>query len=648
MSKFIRFIKALALVWAALTMLLWPGELRAGNQDKNVQTIIHLLDYIARDYPAAVQQGAIINAGEYAEMKEFSQTTYRMAKQQPSIRNEKELLSGFQQLKDRTEEKSSAEIIAALAKNIKSEVINLTNYQVSPTQWPDLADGKKLYAINCASCHGTQGDGQGKLAKGLHPTPTNFLDSVLLREVSPFQAYNTIRLGIGGTAMRGFEELSDEEIWDLAFYVKSLRFQNAGMDSTTSEKLFSQAEADITLSDAATLNDQELLMKLAGSGGKVADKLTAIRLHLPDNSSLNSLQLAREYIAESLGAYRENAYDAARQKALAAYLEGIEPVEAQLRANDPRFTLAVEAQMLRLRKAIENRKPLDQVEKEAEASLAMISQAGKLIRDTELTFWLSLLLTASILLREGVEAFLIIAVILAIIRTSGTKKALPWLHGGWIIAILAGFLAWFFSGWILNISGRDREVMEGAVSLLAVVILIFVGSWLHNNSHAKQWKVFIEDKVNRLLNKERMIGLAFFSFMVVFREAFESVLFLRAISLETATEDQSAIGLGVVAAFAVIALLAVFFLRFSRKIPVRQLFRYSSWMITLLAVILIGKGIHAIQESGVFSVTDFPLDLRIDWLGVYPTMETVLSQVLLLAVILGLWYLNNRKIKLNG
>ncbi|GAB3833171.1 hypothetical protein GCM10028895_51890 [Pontibacter rugosus] len=211
MHKFIKLINLPTLVWV-LMMLLWPGKILASDQDKSVQTIIHLLDYIARDYPAAVQQGTIYNAGEYAEMKEFSRTTYRTAEQLQSIRNEKELLSKFQQLNDRIEEKSSADSIAALAKNIKTEVIRLTNYQVAPTRWPDLALGKNLYMVNCVPCHGTQGSGQGKLAKGLRPAPTNFLDSVLLRGVSPFQAFNTIRLGIAGTAMRGFEELSDEEV----------------------------------------------------------------------------------------------------------------------------------------------------------------------------------------------------------------------------------------------------------------------------------------------------------------------------------------------------------------------------------------------------------------------------------------------------
>ena len=143
-----------------------------------------------------------------------------------------------------------------------------------------------------------------------------------------------------------------------------------------------------------------------------------------------------------------------------------------------------------------------------------------------------------------------------------------------------------------------------------------------------------------------MFGIAFFSFMVVFREAFESILFLQAISLETQPAHQSAIGLGVLAAFVMISLFAILFVRYSKKIPVRQLFRYSAWAITLLALILIGKGVHSIQEAGWLSVTGFPVSVSVDWLGIYPTIETISAQVVLLLLMLLLYYLSYRRVRL--
>ncbi|PTB91190.1 iron permease, partial [Marivirga lumbricoides] len=110
---------------------------------------------------------------------------------------------------------------------------------------------------------------------------------------------------------------------------------------------------------------------------------------------------------------------------------------------------------------------------------------------------------------------------------------------------------------------------------------------------------------------------------------------------------QSSIGLGVLAAFALIALFAILFVRYSKKIPVRQLFRYSAWVITLLALILIGKGVHSIQEVGWLSITGFPVSVSVDWLGIYPTIETVAAQIILFVIMLLLYYGSNRKTRLN-
>ena len=205
-----------------------------------------------------------------------------------------------------------------------------------------------------------------------------------------------------------------------------------------------------------------------------------------------------------------------------------------------------------------------------------------------------------------------------------------------------GIAGWFLSGWLINISGQNREIMEGVISLVAVIILAFVGFWLHNNSQAEKWRIFVEEKIGKQLQKEKMFGLAFFSFMVVFREAFESILFLQAINLETIPLNKSAIGFGVLAASGLIALLGFLFLRYSKKIPVRQLFRYSSWGISLLAVILLGKGIHSIQESGWISITDSPIFIHLDWLGIYPTIETLVSQLILSVAVLALYYSSSR------
>lgn len=603
--------------------------------------IIHLLDYISRDYVAAVEDGQIINAAEFQEMKEFSKAVLELILSlDREYQLNKEFLDQVLSLKTFIQEKESSIKVAELAQKLKRELIIITGYKVAPLQWPNRTNGKRLYAKNCMACHGNNGDGQGDIGLTMDPAPTNF-QGERMTNVSPFQAFNIIRLGINGTAMRAFPEIGDQETWDLAFYIKSIRFEEKDGYFNQNQQL----PKEVNITEVASLGDAGLMQQLEGNREEAKQKLTFLRLYVPAQREYNSLLLAEENLNASLAAYKDGNASLARNKALAAYLEGIEPVEAQLQANDPSLTIQLEQQMFQLRASIEELDPVEVVQKEIKASLALVAEAKILIQDGELSFLLSFLLSLSILLREGLEAFLIIAVVLALIRTTGIKRAIPWLHGGWIAAILLGFVGWHMSDILVKVSGRDREIMEGIIALFAVLVLVYVGFWLHSHSHAKRWHYFIEHRVKHLLRTENMWGLAVFSFMVVFRETLESVLFLQAIKLETAPEDQSAITLGVIVATVIITIVVMLFVKYSKKIPLRQFFRYSSWMITLLAIILMGKGIHAIQESGYFSATGIPVQLRVEWLGIYPTLESISGQIFLLVIIFSLWYINERRNK---
>ncbi|MDN6279896.1 MAG: cytochrome c/FTR1 family iron permease [Psychroflexus sp.] len=628
-----------------LALLLCPiSNAFAESNDQNAETVIHLLDYIARDYPEGVQDGEVINAQEYSEMLEFSGQAYDLTEQGAFLtQKEMYLLDDLKKLKALIQEKEPAQKIGDLARQIRNDLIEITGVQTAPKLWPDARRGKELYANNCASCHGAKGNGDGEMGEGLDPAPTDFHETELMRQVSPFQAYNTIKLGVSGTSMRAFSELNEAQLWDLAFYVKGLRFQDNETDTTALRKQFDMLYSANSLKDVATHSDEELLASLAKKSDSAPLQLKALRLMAPTKEdSKNSLSIAKENLNSALKNYTQGNKSLARTNALSAYLEGIEPVEARLTANDPNFTLKIEQQMLNVRQAIEQDKGVKILKEETDKAMALIAEADQLMKDHKLNYWLTFILSASIMLREGLEAFLVLAVVLALIRTSGVKKALPWLHGGWITAVMMGIAGWFLSDYIIQFGGKNREIMEGLISLFAVLVLLFVGFWLHKHSHAKKWKEFIENKIGRFLQKDKMFALAAFSFMVVFREAFEVILFLQAISLESEPENQSAIGLGVLAAVACIAVMIYLYQKYSKKIPVRQLFRYSSWIIMLLAIILMGKGFHSLQESGWISVTGFTWLIRIDWLGFYPTLETILAQAALIFIILITYLINNQ------
>jgi high-affinity iron transporter len=150
-------------------------------------------------------------------------------------------------------------------------------------------------------------------------------------------------------------------------------------------------------------------------------------------------------------------------------------------------------------------------------------------------------------------------------------------------------------------------------------------------------EAFIQGKVQKALQGKNLFGLASISFVAVFREAFETVLFLRAIWLESGSDAKWAIGSAVLFSLTFIIVLAWIILRYSAKLPVRKLFEASAFIMAALAIILSGKGVHSLQETGALSVTSLPLPFHFDLLGIYPTWETFGSQVMALILMLVLW-----------
>ncbi len=642
------FITTYALV--AFILLCAPIQ-KAYSQDNETiaQTVIHLLSYVSMDYSGAVKDGEVINEQEYKEQVEFSSRALSLTKKNSFLSEaEKEtVLTQLQQLSDRVNQLKPATAISTVAEKAINNIIRFTGIQTAPKVWPNLAKGKALYAQNCALCHGQNGKGDGPAGRSLDPIPSNFHDIDLMLNVSPYQAYSSIRLGVPGTAMVSFSgQFSDEEMWDLAFYIKSLRFRKTVNDTTQLRKIFTTNKAKIGLAEVATLSDQKLLDTLSTVGNQPQKVLKALRLLMPIGTQINnSLPIAKKGLEAALKSYASGDKDLARTQAISAYLEGIEPVEAQLRTQNADFVQELETKMFNVRQAIDKDNGVAAVKEKVNIAVAAITQAGKIMQSQQLNYWLTFIISATIFLREALEAFLILAVVLALIRSTGAKKALPYLHGGWITALLCGVAGWFLSDYIIQFGGKNREVMEGVISLFAVAVLMFMGFWLHNKSEAQQWTKFIKEKIGNYLKTDRMIGLAAFSFVVVFREAFEVVLFLRAVSLEAAAENQSAIGFGVIAGVVCVAIIAVVFLKYSRLIPVRKLFQWSSWVILLLAIILIGKGFHALQESGWIAVTNLTAMLRIEWLGIYPTLQTIAAQIGLIVLVLLVYLVNNQRHK---
>lgn len=607
--------------------------------DEQVRMMVHLLDYIAVDYGMAVENGKVTNQAEYQEMQEFARTVAELGQSAPA-----EVQSDIILLSELIKGKATQEKISSVAGGIRQVLINHYHLEIAPKKWPSLVNGKELFKLHCSSCHGAKGMGDGGLAAGLSPAPTNFHEPDKANGLSPFQAYNTVRLGVENTGMRAFNELSDDEVWDLAFYVISLPQELKGSSLETMPEGIADKIGLRTLASESNVS----LAKSLGLQDEHSQLIATLRLHpeqLAAEEETDYLTKASRLIAASLAAYRKGDKKQARNLALTAYLEGIEPVEMQLRANDASFVADLENQLGRMRSAIEKEASVEEVEAIAVQSTNLITQAKEILAEKEFNSWMSFMLSFSIIFREGLEAFLVIITILGIIRALKLPGAAKWVHFGWISAIAVGFGLWVLAENIFTFSGAQREIMEGLIALFAVGVLLYVGFWMHSKSEAGKWQAYVRGKIQVLARKENLMGLAFLSFLVVFREAFESVLFLSALNMEVGESHQVAFGSGIISAFVAIGVIAVVLLRYSMKIPIPLLFKYSAIIISFLAIMLAGKGVHALQEAGVLTISMLPVNLRISFLGIYPSWETLLGQLITLGLVVILWRSGNRVIK---
>ena len=603
--------------------------------------IVHLLDYLAQDYGGAVQGGKVVNEGEYREQVEFMALVMQAEKELPADSRGPEFRDGLLQLQSLILQKADPSQVAPLARRLQSDLLKTSGLQVAPGQWPDLAKGAAIYGQNCAACHGAEGRGNGPAAGGLDPLPANFHEAERMELFTPLKGFNSIRLGIPGTAMAPFPNLSDQEVWDLSFYIASLRHQKTRDGLTPSElNSYKTLLSTTPLQVLATSTDRDLETREGGKTLEEQKKILSVLRSPPSKKSVMNFIVAREGLARSLEEYREGRPSQAKQEALKAYLEGVEPLEAPLRAKSPPLVAQIEGKMADLRTQFDGGRPYGEASQTV-AALSGLFEKGEVLLQEGSSLWFMFLLSSSIILREGFEAILIIVAILGVLRALGQRRAALWVHGGWLAALSLGFIAWFVSSWLIRLSGAGREMMEGLTSLFAVAVLLYVGFWLHNKTEIHRWTAFIDGRTRSALATGNLASLAFISFAAVFREAFETVLFLQALSLEGKGGAKALAG-GVAFSLALIILLTALLLKFSVRIPIRKLFMLSSALMISLAVVLTGKGVHSLQEMGWVPTTSFPSAFRSDLLGLYPTMETLLAQVLVVLIALLLWMIGKR------
>jgi len=603
-----------------------------------VQTIWRLLDYVAVDYGGAVADGRVINKAEYAEMVEFAGAVRERLVQLPARSARADLVRDAAVLEDAIIAKAAPAIVGASARRLAAALLAAHPVPLAPTAPPDLARGAALYAQNCASCHGGSGDGRGPAAASLNPAPIDFTDETRARQRSLFALYQIIDQGLDGTAMPSFAHLSVSDRWALAFYAGGFAYAGdlsaKGKDLWTSDRLARRLVPDMTTLTGVT--PATLSEKL---GVEKARALTAYLRANPAAFSASvdgSLSVAKSKLAEAQEAYSRGRAKAATDLALSAYLDGFEPVEPVLAARDAALMARIESAMGALRAGISSGASIDTVRGQVATVDALFTEAEAVLAPERASDASSFAGAFTVLLREGLEALLVVIAMIAFLKKAERPDAMPYVHGGWIAALGVGVLTWAAATYVIGISGASREVTEGFGSLFAAVVLLSVGIWMHDKSQADAWQRYIREKMTDALSKRSAWFLFGLTFVVVYREVFETILFYATLWSQG---NGGAVLAGAGAASLVLAVIAWVMLRFSQKLPIARFFAYSSALIAVLAVILAGKGVAALQEAGLVDVSPMIGIPRVAIVGLYPTTEALAGQILALVIIvIGFWY----------
>lgn len=612
----------------------------ANAAEADVRRIWQLLDYIAVDYAGAVKDGVIISAPEFEEMREFAKTSQtKLAALEPHPERAT-LVAEAQALSAAIEAKKNSEAVAALAKSLANHLLVAYPVPSSPAAPPLVAQAVALYQAQCAACHGATGNGDGLLGLKLEPRPVAFTDKDRAKERSAFALYQAISQGIEGTAMPGFATISESDRWALAFFIG--QFAHSNSEAVAGQKVWTEnaaVRAQLTSLDALSRMTEADLAKQVGDESA---SLTMAYLHMHPEAVVQkrvlSFDVARQKLAQSLVAVEKGQVGPATDLALSAYLDGVEPIEPTLATRDSALMGRIETAMGKYRSLLASKAAMSELQAQVKDIDDLFKEADELLgssADATAAFLGSL----TILVREGLEALLVVVAMIAFLRKAERGDMLRYVHAGWVGALALGVVTWGVATYFVSISGASREITEGLSSLFAAVVLLSVGMWMHQKSMAGAWQKYIHDKLSAALSRKSAWFMFGLSFIAVYREVFETILFYAA--LWEQGNHQAVLG-GLVTGIAVLTVVGVAMLRFSARLPIGKFFTWSSMLVAVLAVVLTGKGIAGLQEAGWLGVSLFN-GPRIDLLGIYPSLQGVIAQLLMAMLVIAGFLWNARE-----
>ncbi len=355
------------------------------------------------------------------------------------------------------------------------------------------------------------------------------------------------------------------------------------------------------------------------------------------HEAVDELDIARRLVDDSVRLYEderaEDAYIAARN----SYLDHFEYVEIPLRVRDEGLTLAVEEDYAALRNLIEAGAPLNDVEAASAEVHRGLDEVERTLSEPGLAApFIALTYAFTILFREGLEAVLVVAAVLAYLEASRNTQYRGPVIKGVLTAVAATIVLFVLVSLFLQLAPVQREILEAGTAVLAVAVLFYVSFWLITRLEHRRWMEFVKGRVWAAATTGSTLALAGVGFTAVFREGFETVLFYQA--LLAFSEGLTAyVALGAAGGVAALTVVGWFIFKAGRRIPIKAFLTTAVALVMVVSVAFAGNAVRGFQEAALIPVTyleSLPrLPIFLSHLtGWYPTRETIAVQVALALV----------------
>ncbi|MCA1827929.1 MAG: FTR1 family protein [Myxococcales bacterium] len=606
---------------AAASPAAGPQPKAEALEDQPLRRVVALLDYVSADYPRAVGPGGeVLSAAEHQEQIGFVQDAARELRADVEA---EDIGVKLDALGRAVAARASPAEVASEARALRDQIVQRFHVVLFPVHAPDLSRGAQAYAQACAACHGV--DGRPNASIGLETKPPDFSKPDDVKEMSPQRVFSAVTYGVPRTQMPAFDVgLDDAARWNVAFYLLTLAHPEAsahGLD------LARAALVPTRYRDLASLSDQDLRARLATAGlspSAVEEAIAALRRgpfsEPAEMIEAQGLARARHDAQRAAALARSGDRDHARRTLISAYLDHFEPHEAVLRARDANLVTEIEGAFLALRSSIDaGRDPEpDAVRLDALLEMADVRGPGGAL--------VAFVAALAIALREGVEAALLVAAMLALLRKAGRARDANAVHVGWLSALAAGAITWWGSGVLLSrLSGAHRELIEGVLQLVLAALILYASHWLFAAMSSR--RLFSTFFQRSMAGASAAVVLGT-TFIAVYREMLEVVMFFRSLVLESPGAG-GAVAAGAIAGIVALVALVALFQRLQKKLKPRPLLVACGTILSGLAVLMVGNGIRSLQLQGALPLTVWGA-FQLPALGLYATREGLLAQGLVI------------------